>query len=374
MTIALNQCLQGDCLEILPDLIAAGVRVQCVVTSPPYWGLRDYDAEGQLGLEPTPQEYVGNLVRVFDLVKEILTDDGTLWLNLGDSSVSHLSKRGVWDQSGSKQAGNPGSLSAPSRSVPGLAAKNLVGIPWRVAFALQDAGWILRSDIIWAKPNPMTESVKDRPTRSYEHIFLFSKTGRYFYDHEAAKEPAAALNVHDYTGQGYEAPGQSPHQGTRRLQSPQALSFARHVNEPERPGQTRAQHRPDRNDPGPRDRVRKYHSLCPTIDVKGGNQGAGFIKYSAYDRNWRDVWTIPTQPCKEAHFAVFPEKLVRRCLVAGTRPGDTVFDPFMGSGTAAVVAAKMGCHWLGIEINPKFIEIQERRLELVEPLFKAAGI
>jgi site-specific DNA-methyltransferase (cytosine-N4-specific) len=372
--VNLNSCLQGNALEILPALVSSGIRVQCVVTSPPYWGLRDYGAAGQIGLEATPQEYVARLVKVFDLVRDLLADDGTLWLNLGDSYLSSPGQRGRDDLSGALQQRNPASRGAPSRTNPDLGRKNLVGIPWRVAFALQEAGWNLRSDIIWAKPNPMPESVKDRPTQSYEHIFLFSKSAKYFYDSEAAREPASYRNRYE-----------------------SIATFARHVNEPIRPGNPQPQHRPDRpkkgetwrttesqhrcpgrrdsrNDFGHQERGRKHFTPRPGIDVKGGSQGAGFMDYPLYDRNWRDVWTIPVQPFAGAHFATFPEVLVRRCLIAGSRPGDLVFDPFMGSGTTAVVAEKLGRKWLGIELNPDYLEIQNRRLAQVVPLLKAAGL
>ena len=338
MTIALNQCLQGDALEVLTGLAAAGIKVNCVVTSPPYWGLRDYGAAGQIGLEPTFPEYVEKLTRVFDLVRDLLVEDGTLWLNLGDTSS--VSRSYQVPDNKHKAVGNSKGM---HKNTTGLPDKNLIGIPWRVAFALQNAGWILRSAIVWHKPNPMTESVKDRPTRAYEHIFLFSISGRYFYDFEAAREPATYRNQYESTS-----------------------TFCRKVNEPNRPGYDRPQHRPDR--------VRKYHSLRPGIDVKGGNQGEGFIEFSPNDRNWRDVWTIPPQPCADEHFATFPEALVRRCIIAGSRPDDLVLDPFMGSGTTAVVAEKMGRRWLGIELNPEYLEIQARRLAKVTPLLKVAGL
>ena len=364
--MVVDSCILGDALEVLPGLVEAGLKVQCVVTSPPYWGLRDYGGlEGQIGLEETPEAHLERLIKVFGLVRDLLAEDGTLWLNYGDC----------------------------------YNRKNLLGMGWRLALALQAAGWILRSAIVWAKPNPMPESVTDRPTRSYEHIFLLSKSERYFYDTEAAREPAAAQNTHDHTGQGYAAPGQPSHRGNRPPH-PRALSFARHVNEPERPDGSRPNHRPDRakkgetwkktesqhrysgrrdsqNDFGHLDRgkkVRKYHTLRPGIDTKGGAQGAGYIEFSPYDRNWRDVWTIPVQPFSGAHFATFPEALVRRCILAGSRPDDLVLDPFMGSGTVAVVAEKLGRKWLGIELNEEYLEIQGRRLATVNPLFKAAGL
>lgn len=287
-----------------------------------------------------------------------------------------------------RQAGQQYSIIGPwHKAVWDLPPKNLLGLPWRLALALQADGWILRSDIIWHKPNPMPESVKDRPTRAHEYLFLLSKSGRYFYNFEAVKEPAAALCEHDATGQGYCAPGQTRHNGNRpRLQSAQALSFARQVAEPEMPGQAYSQHRPGR---APR----------PGIDTRGGNQGTGGIpimgkgnaksfrgggKYTGgssfdntsvkereshgnapnltYTRNKRSVWSIATYPCPEAHFATFPPALVKPCVLAGTRPGDTVLDPFMGSGTTAMVARSFGRRWLGIELNPAYCALALKRL------------
>jgi len=399
--VTLDSCLCGNALDLLPGLVQVGLKVQCFVTSPPYWGQRDYGVAGQFGLEKTPGDYIEKMVRLFGYARDILADDGTLWLILGDSYVSSPLKRSIGDVAGKKQSSNPGSLSAPSRSVPGLNNKNLAGIPWRLAFALQEAGWILRSAIVWHKPNPMPESVKDRPTRSYENVFLFSKCERYFYDADAAREPAAALNVHDLTGQGYSAPGQPPNKGNRpRLQHATSLSFARRVNEPERPGQAFKQHRPERHHlpknwsftrMNSKQPVRpgrshsdhrpdhpgwglKNRTARPGIDTKGGSQGAGFMEFPLYDRNWRDVWTIPVQPFLDAHFATMPEALARRCLTAGSREGDLVMDPFMGAGTVAVVAKELGRKWLGVEINPDYLEIQKRRLVRSASLLTWAGI
>ena len=367
MTVALNQCLQGDALEVLPGLVAAGLKVNCVVTSPPYWGLRDYGMAGQIGLEATPGEYVLSLARLFALVREMLAEDGTLWLNLGDTWASGFRASNTADSKYPVRAKSP--ARCRTDLVPDRPDKNLLGLPWRVAFALQDEGWILRSAVVWHKPNPMSESIKDRPTRSYEHIFLFSRNGKYFYDAEAAREPAVSRNIHDYASQGgYQAPGQPAQSGNRPL--PKNWSFARSGGkQPVRPGGYPPNHRPDHPGWG-----RKNRTVRPGIDTKGGGQGNGCIEYPLYDRNWRDVWTITPQPCAEAHFATMPEELVKRCLIAGTRPGDLVLDPFMGSGTVAVVAEKMDCRWLGIELNPEYLLIQNKRLAKLQPLLKAAGV
>ncbi len=179
---AFNFCHCGNVLDVLPRLVAGGLKAQCVVTSPPYWGLRDYGVDGQLGLEKTPSDYVAKMVEVFGYVYQLLNDDGVMWLNLGDSYSSYIDKRKNYDPAGYKQASNPASIGVPPRSAEGLPHKNLVGIPWRMAFALQESGWILRSDIIWHKQTAMPESVKDRPTRCHEYIFLFTKSQRYFYN------------------------------------------------------------------------------------------------------------------------------------------------------------------------------------------------
>ncbi len=258
---------QGDALAVLRTLPAESAH--CCVTSPPYWGLRDYGAAGQMGLEKTLEQYVDCLAEVFAEVWRILRKDGTLWLNLGDVYTSNFGKRKRFDAAGTKQSGNPASIAMPGRTVEGLPPKNLIGLPWRVAFALQEMGWYLRCDCIWHKPNPMPESVRDRPTRAHEYLFLFSKSEKYHYDHEAVQEPAAALNEHDYTGQGgYRAPGQPEHKGNRpKAQHPSALSFAREVREPDRPGQEYSQHRPERG--------LKRHTIRPGVDHKGGDRGAG---------------------------------------------------------------------------------------------------
>ena len=288
----LNKIYQGDSLEVLktfPDEI-----VDCVVTSPPYWGLRDYGTEGQLGLEKTPEEYVEKMVEVFREVKRVLKDDGTCWLNMGDSYCGTGSK-GEWTDPKHKEGRN-GQVIAINNKIHGLKSKDLVGIPWRVAFALQSDGWYLRQDIIWHKPNPMPESVTDRCTKSHEYIFLLTKSAKYFYDNDAIREPA------NYAGQD---------RGKSRNISPSGMS---------------------------------------EMDNK---------QYEK--RNKRSVWTINTQPYKDAHFAVFPPKIPELCIKAGSREGDVVLDPFFGSGTTGWVSHRLGRKWIGIELNPEYIEIADKR-------------
>ena len=290
--LELNKIYNIDCLKGLKQL--PDNSINCCVTSPPYWGLRDYGVEGQLGLESTPEEYVAKMVEIFREVRRVLRDDGTLWLNLGDSYASG----GMSNPSSKSTLSGGKDLGAAdysiTRKVPnGLKPKDLVGIPWMVAFALRADGWYLRQDIIWHKPNPMPESVKDRCTKAHEYIFLLSKSRKYYYDHEAIKEPAA------YDGR----------KDTLLKGSPK---YEKGVV----PGQV-------------------VHSMAAKGHERWKKNERG-----EYVKNKRSVWTIPTKPFKEAHFAIFPEKLIEPCILAGCPEGGIVLDPFMGSGTTAVVALK----------------------------------
>lgn len=338
------EVLNGDVCDVLQTLPAESV--QTIVTSPPYWALRDYGVAGQIGLEDSAEEYVQRLVSVFRDVSRVLKPDGTLWLNLGDSYAGGGNYRGINSENTltSKQASNRGargvsqSLGALGKDA-GVSAKNLVGIPWRTAFALQADGWILRSDIVWAKPNPMPESVTDRPTRAHEFIFLMVKSKTYYYNADAIKEPYAESTLKQardgYKGRAkkdYVAAGaQNPSDTKRRI--------IESVRKNEQSGYPRKVGFNDRYDENP-------------------NIGAG--------RNKRDVWTITTQPFKGAHFATFPEKLVEPCILAGSRPGDLVLDPFCGSGRAGVVALKHGRNFQGIELNPDYCLIAIDALSAVE--------
>ena len=301
--------LEGDCLDVLPTLPAA--TVQCCVTSPPYWGLRDYGNDSQLGLEPTPAEYIANMVRVFREVWRVLKDDGTLWLNVGDSYGSvggdpytGFNKRYFGSGNSGKQSETSKSF-ANSDKQTGLRPKNLVGIPWRLAFALQADGWYLRSDIIWAKPNPMPESVTDRPTKSHEYIFLLTKQERYFYDADAIREP----NVGNFN------------------------NFPSHATIGNGTGRSRYD------------------------DTGKGSCPPGHVGVNLAGRNRRTVWTVATQPYSDAHFATFPEDLIKPCIMAGSRVGDTVLDPFAGSGTVGEVCTGLGRNSVLIELNPEYIEM-----------------
>ena len=326
----MNKVFFGDCRTTMRDLKAQGVRVQCCVTSPPYFGLRDYGHPGQIGLEKTPAEYVAALVEVFDGVRDLLADDGVLWLNLGDSYANDAKWGG---SSGGKHVqalhGNTG-IRRGKKST-GLKPKDLVGAPWRVAFALQEAGWYLRQDIIWHKPNPMPESVTDRCTKAHEYLFLLTKSERYYWNAEAMKEPAVGQNLHDLTGPGYAAPGQTAHTGNRSKRD----SFKRDDSKRAEviPRQTVGTHRADRDE----------------------------SEYDTARRNRRSVWTVATQPYAGAHFAVFPAALIEPCVLAGSRLGDVVLDPFMGSGTTAQVAQALGRQWIGCELNDEYAPLQQAR-------------
>jgi DNA modification methylase len=328
----MNRVIFGDCRDTMRDLKAQGVRVQCCVTSPPYYGLRDYGHPGQLGLEDTPAEYVAAMVEVFRLVRDVLADDGVLWLNLGDSYSNGGRKTRDPGQSKLHPAFTGDNTAVTSwRPDDGAKPKDLLGIPWRVAFALQADGWYLRQDIIWHKPNPMPESVADRCTKAHEYLFLLTKSERYFWDAEAMKEEAVGQNLHDLTGPGYAAPGQAPNTGNRSRRD----SFKREASKRAEviPGQTVGTHRADRDE----------------------------SEYDTGRRNRRSVWTVPTQPYSGAHFAVFPAALIEPCILAGSRPGDVVLDPFMGSGTTAQVAQALGRQWIGGELNPEYAPLQQAR-------------
>lgn len=335
--------------------------VQCVVTSPPYWGLRDYGIGGQLGLESTPDAYVSALVAIFREVWRVLADDGTVWLNLGDS-YSGSGKGGNPDDG--KQATNKGSqsigvlygktgesareaaLTNVSRiwtAEAGIRRKQLIGIPWRVAFALQADGWYLRSDIIWSKPNPMPESVTDRPTKSHEYVFLLTKAERYYYDAQAIAEPVSAAMLLEME-QGYDGLGLKDYDGAG-VQNPSSVKARIIAN-----ARSRHMANTPRND-GERWRV-----------ADGGVAPRGL------GRNHRSVWVIPTSPYPDAHFATFPPKLIEPCILAGTRPGDLVLDPFVGSGTTCAVALKLGRSAIGVDLNPAYLALASRRIRVTPGL------
>lgn len=301
--------LHGDALTTLRTLPSESVH--CIVTSPPYFGLRDYGADGQIGLEPTPEEYVAALVAVLREARRVLRNDGTLWLNLGDSFAAGGAIDPYWRTTSGK-------IMPPQGRAPrtgNLKPKDLIGIPWRVAFALQADGWWLRSDIIWQKPNCMPESVRDRPTKSHEYVFLLAKSERYYYDADAIMESAAPQSLARI------------HQRT----------FAQQTGGPK-----------DYRTSG----VNPNRSMRQTLE--------NFAKNPR--RNRRDVWSVATAPYKGAHFAVMPPALVEPCVLAGCPVGGVVLDPFFGAGTVGVVARRHSRHYLGIELNAEYIALAEARI------------
>lgn len=299
--------IEGDCIEKLKELPEKSINT--CVTSPPYYALRNYQMDGQVGVEETPDDYVQKIVQVFREVRRVLKDDGTIWINLGDSYAGSGGAGNQFDQienglSPYKQTGSPKDI--------GLKPKDLIGIPWRVAFALQADGWYLRSDIIWHKPNPMPESVKDRPTKSHEYIFLMSKNRTYYYDQESIKTPVKQENMK----------GTTTHKRS----------------------------------------------------TKDWGDGTGVKTHNGFDKSYdmankRDVWTVPTDKFEGQHFATFPKELIKPCILAGCPEGGTVLDPFNGSGTTCIVSLQNNRKYIGIELNPEYCIIAHKRISTeVSPL------
>jgi DNA modification methylase len=296
----MNKIEFGDCRETMRKWALQGVKAQTCVTSPPYYGLRDYGHEGQIGLEETPEEYIKAMVEVFQCVWDVLEDDGTLWLNIGDSYAGNNSRASNNGRAGFGNAREK----VVNRTGEGLKTKDLIGIPWMLAFALRADGWFLRQDIIWHKPNPMPESVQDRCTKAHEYIFLMSKSQKYYYDHEAIKEPLKGEpETRDKNAEGYQA------------------------------------------DYSKGDRFSKGERVF-------GADGMA---------NKRSVWSVPVKPYTGAHFAVFPSELIEPCILAGAPIGGIVLDPFMGSGTTAQVAQDLGRQYIGCELNSEYGKLQKKR-------------
>lgn len=331
------EIITGDCRDVLKTL--PDQSVHCIVTSPPYFGLRDYGHDGQMGLEPTPDEFVAALVSVMREARRVLRDDGTLWLNLGDSYSAQPGQRKTADAAGPKQTTNAGALGAPSRHVEGLKPKDLIGIPWRVAFALQADGWYLREDIIWHKPNPMPESVQDRCTRSHEYVFHMSKSPRYYHDKDAIAEDATYPDD-DRKGRASE--------GQKRMPTDKVAGI--------RP-------RSDKQ----RGHGRRHDGFNGRWDAMSkAEQCSG-------KRNKRSVWTIATRPFAEAHFATMAPELAETCIKAGCPVGGTVLDPFGGAGTTGLVADRMQRNAVLIELNPEYAELARKRVNADAPLFGATA-
>jgi DNA modification methylase len=299
----MNKVYFGDCRDSMRQMAKDGVKVQMCVTSPPYYGLRDYGHDGQIGNEQTPQQFIDNLVEVFACVWDILADDGTLWVNLGDSYANNSSQA---SNNGRAGFGNPREK-VVNRIGNGYKQKDLMGMPWRLAFALQDFGWYLRQDIIWHKPNPMPESVTDRCTKAHEYIFLLSKNQKYYYDYEAIKEPVSESTT------------------SRLMQNIELQQGSNRV-----PNKT-----------------------------NGNMKAVG----NGENRNKRSVWTVNTSTFKGAHFATYPQELIEPCILAGSKVGDIVLDPFFGSGTTGQVSQNLGRQWIGCELNKEYETLQNQRLQ-----------
>lgn len=341
-----NKIYQGDSLLVLKTF--EDNSIDCCVTSPPYYALRDYGVDGQIGLEETPEKYIERLTEVFMEVHRVLKPNGTLWLNIGDSywgggwRGSELNEHSGEIQKGSKGTHCGEAMPSCKGNKGGYKPKDLIGIPWMLAFSLRNAGWYLRQDIIWHKPNPMPESVTDRCTKSHEYIFLLSKSQKYYFDHEAIQEPCIDQNRTNF----------------------QSGSRSNGINK-------------DRNDNDLGERSKNWRPKTKNCQYDGQvlnsmhiRREMGLTDYVYTVRNKRDVWSINVKPCKEAHFATYPEELVATCILAGCPKDGIVLDPFMGSGTTGIVANKLGRHFVGIELNPEYVEMAERRIGLEEQQLK----
>lgn len=353
-----HQILVGDCLDLLRQM--PDQSVHCCITSPPYYALRDYGVDGQIGLEESPAEFIARLVEVFREVRRVLRDDGTCWVNMGDSYAGSWGGHGRDDLGLGISALSSRQLAASQLkgkqvTQPGFKPKDLMGMPWRLALALQDDGWYLRQDIIWHKPNPMPESIRDRCTKAHEYLFLLSKSRRYYFDSDAIREPAAYGVCPTGVGFGHgtdaeqrnrpriavpagwdTSTGEGGHGSFHRdgaARGSKRNSFARESKYTAGEHGQKAQHRPGRED----------------------------IEYSQ-TRNKRSVWTVATQGFKGAHFATYPPELIRPCVLAGSPRGGLVLDPFGGAGTTSLVAMQEGRRSVICELNPEYAEIARTRL------------
>ena len=412
------QVIHGDCIKVLKQLKAQGVKVQCCVTSPPYWGLRDYQTDGQLGLEETPQEFIDKMVEIFALVWDVLKDDGTLWLNLGDSYAQRSTGLAAMDddrrgkiKESNRKTGNickacgknfrgrlkqrfcsakcGGKDNTPRAAKGLLKAKDLVGMPWRVALALQDFGWYLRQDVIWNKPNPMPESAKDRCTKAHEYIFLLTKKPHYYYDQEAILEPCSP-NTHARLSQDV-----MKQIGSQRAYGGKKTNGAMKATARKTPNGWA--NSPNYHDNNPMEKKREHKNLeernenpAHSFNKARKGSGVGWGNTSRNDpsdtrkdrgrikdndsfdsalaippklRNKRSVWTITTKGFKGSHFATFPKELPETCILAGSKIGDTILDPFSGAGTTGLVAIERRRKYIGIEINENYIRLSEERIK-----------
>lgn len=302
------ECLTG--LSLLPDN-----SINCCITSPPYYGLRDYGNDRQIGLEDTPEEYIEKLVNVFHEVYRVLMPDGTLWINIGDSYAGSMKGAAQFPDNAMnyKQGTNRGTLGKATlvKQCTGCKPKDLIGIPWMLAFALRADGWYLRQDIIWNKPSVMPESVRDRCTKSHEYIFLLSKRRKYYFNAGEIAEPASTYNE-----------------------------------------------------------IVRDRSTTKLNNTPGRSKMGGLVRNDYHTRNKRSVWTVATQPLREAHFATYPEKLIVDCIKAGCPEGGIVLDPFIGAGTTALVARKLNRNYVGFELNPDYVSLARRRVDKELGIFK----
>lgn len=345
--------IQGDALTVLKTLESESV--QCCVTSPPYYALRDYGIDGQIGLEETPEKYIEALVSVFHEVHRVLKNDGTLWINIADSywgsgsrgcDFTDIIAEKDWKQGTNKGTINLSNLPKCVGNVNGYKSKDLIGIPWMLAFALRADGYYLRQDIIWHKPNPMPESVTDRFTKSHEYVFLFSKQPKYYFNHDAVQEIAT----------GYDGRTDTMMKGAEKYANETYLPEGVTANTFASRGHERW----------------KYKNLAEkgqqpnTMHIRRAN-GEKDVLYPV--RNMRDVWRISTKPFSGSHFATFPEELAKNCIRGGSKEGDTVLDVFSGAATTGVVCIKEKREYIGIELNPQYVEISEKRLADTEAEF-----
>lgn len=330
----------GDSREVLKSM--SDQSVNCIVTSPPYYGLRDYGMDAQIGLEATPEEYVSEMVSLFREARRVLKDDGVFWLNIGDSYAGSGKGGNPPDSEHQKQKTNKGSLIGDTareaavtnitrKTFEGIKAKDLIGIPWMLAFALRSDGWYLRQDIIWSKPNPMPESVRDRCTKAHEYVFMLTKSARYLYDAEAISEEATYAGLEGQDSSGFKDPA----------------SFAgKHGKKDKQRGHSR--------------RHAGFNERWDKMTKE--EQGSG-------RRNKRSVWSIATRPFSEAHFATMAPELARICIMAGCPLGGTVLDPFGGAGTTALVADQLQRNAVIIELNPEYVSIAHRRISMDAGMF-----
>lgn len=335
--LRLNRCYCADALSGLKQLETGSVN--CCVTSPPYYGLRDYGIDGQIGLESTPEEYISRTVSVFREVWRVLHDDGTLWLNMGDTYAgSGMGAANYPNKTGEKQTTNKGSMSTTGRAglrFDGIKTKDLMGMPWMLAFALRADGWYLREDIIWNKPNPMPESVRDRCTKAHEYFFLLSKSTHYYFDADAIKEPC----VQNEMANGFRG---GAYCNNKTFDNSAGGNRENHGNvKPKRYG------------------GKKY---TENSDVFFRTKSGSIYEFTG-NRNKRDVWTVSPAHFKEAHFATFPPELIKPCILAGCPKGGTVLDPFMGSGTTLVTANELDRNCIGFDLNPDYCNMANRRRE-----------